>query len=121
MLCCRLIRSLCSSSLNRRRHATTTSGVTNEARDYYRFFNATLRAEFLFDCVRETVEDIVPREIGYLSRYDRFKRIMDEEFEISDKLISVLVRLLEQNQGVACWSTTPSHTASFSAAGFCFI
>jgi Fic family protein len=50
--------------------------------------------------VRETVEDIVPREIEYLSRYDRFKRFMDEEFEMSDKLISVLVRFLEQNQGV---------------------
>ena len=74
--------------------------VTNETRDYYRFFDATLQAEFLFDCVRETVEDIVPREIEYLSRYDRFKRFMDEEFEMSDKLISVLVRFLEQNQGV---------------------
>ena len=74
--------------------------VTNETRDYYRFFDATLQAEFLFDCVRETVEDIVPREIEYLSRYDRFKSFMDEEFEMSDKLISVLVRFLEQNQGV---------------------
>lgn len=74
--------------------------VTNETRDYYRFFDATLQAEFLFDCVRETVEDIVPREIDYVSRYDKFKRFMDEEFEMSDKLISILVRFLEQNQGV---------------------
>jgi hypothetical protein len=74
--------------------------VTNQTKDYYRFFDATLQAEFLFDCVRETVEDIVPREIEYLSRYDRFKRFMDEEFEMSDRLISVLVRFLEQNQGV---------------------
>ena len=74
--------------------------VTNETKDYYRFFDATKQAEFLFDCVEDTIKNIVPQEINYLANYDAFKDYMDEEFEMTDKLVSVLVRFLEQNQGV---------------------
>jgi Fic family protein len=74
--------------------------VTNETKDYYRFFDATKQAEFLFDCVADTIKNIVPQEINYLANYDSFKAYMEEEFEMPDKLISVLVRFLEQNQGV---------------------
>ena len=74
--------------------------VTNETKDYYRFFDATKPTEFLFDCVADTIKNIVPREINYLANYDAFKAYMEEEFEMPDKLISALVRFLEQNQGV---------------------
>jgi len=74
--------------------------VTNETKDYYRFFDATKQTEFLFDCVADTIKNIVPQEINYLANYDAFKTSMEEEFEMPDKLISVLVRFLEQNQGV---------------------
>jgi Fic family protein len=74
--------------------------VTNVTKDYYRFFDATKQAEFLFDCVADTIKNIVPQEINYLTNYDAFKACMEEEFEMPDKLISVLVRFLEQNQGV---------------------
>jgi Fic family protein len=74
--------------------------VTNETKDYYRFFDATNQTEFLFDCVADTIKNIVPQEINYLANYDAFKTYMEEEFEMPDKLISVLVIFLEQNQGV---------------------
>lgn len=74
--------------------------VTNETKDYFRFFDATKQAEFLFDYVEDTIKNIVPQEINYLANYDSFKAYMDEEFEMTDKLVSVLVRFLEQNQGV---------------------
>ena len=74
--------------------------VTNETKDFYRFFDATKQAEFLFDCVEDTIKNIVPQEINYLANYNDFKAFMEEEFEMPDKLISVLVRFLEQNQGV---------------------
>jgi hypothetical protein len=74
--------------------------VTNETKDYYRFFDATKQAEFLFDCVEDTINNIVPQEINYRANYDAFKDYMDEEFEMPDILVSVLVRFLAQNQGV---------------------
>lgn len=74
--------------------------VINQTKDYYRFFDGTKQAEFLFTCVKDTVENIIPKEIQYLANFERFKHFMDEEFEMPDKLVSVLLRFLEQNQGV---------------------
>jgi hypothetical protein len=74
--------------------------VINQTKDYYRFFDATKQAEFLFNCVKDTIEHIIPHEINYLANYEAFKNFMDEEFEMPDKLVSLLVGFLEQNQGV---------------------
>ena len=74
--------------------------VINLTLDYYRFFDATRQAEFLFDCVEDTIKNIVPQEIKFLANYDSFKKYMEEEFEMPDKMVSTLVRFLEQNQGV---------------------
>lgn len=74
--------------------------VTNDTLDYYRFFDASPQAEFLFDCVEDTIRNIVSQEITFLARYDAFKIYMDAAFEMPDKLVAALVRFLEQNQGV---------------------
>ena len=74
--------------------------VTNNTLDYYRFFDATRMAEFLFDCVNDTIKNIIPKEISYLSHYVEFKNYLEEEFEMPDKIIALLVRFLEQNNGI---------------------
>jgi hypothetical protein len=74
--------------------------VLNKSSDFYRFFDGTKSAEFLFDCVQDTIRNIIPKEITFLSNYDSFKKFMEEEFEMPDKMISILVRFLEQNNGV---------------------
>ena len=73
--------------------------VLNDTLDYYRFFDATKQAEFLYDCVQDTIENIIPNEISYLTNYDKFKRYLDDEFEMPDKLVALLVRFLDQNEG----------------------
>jgi Fic family protein len=74
--------------------------VINQTKDFYRFFDATKQAEFIYDCVKDTIENIVPKEINYLTNYDDFKSFLEEDFEMPDKLISILVRFLEQNDGI---------------------
>lgn len=74
--------------------------VINQTKDYYRFFDATRQAEFLFDCVLDTIENIIPKEIDYLAKYDTFKSFLDEEFEMPDNMVSILVRFLESNNGL---------------------
>jgi hypothetical protein len=73
--------------------------VLNETIDYYRYFDATLQAEFLYDCVQDTIENIIPTEVRYLERYEEFKRFIDDDYEMPDKLISSLLSFLRKGEG----------------------
>lgn len=73
--------------------------VLNETIDYYRYFDATIQAEFLYDCVNDTIQNIIPNEIKYLECYDEFKRYLDNEFEMPDKMVAMIIRFLKQNNG----------------------
>ena len=73
--------------------------VLNETKDLYRFFDATKQAEFLYSCVKNTVEEIIPKEIEYLVRFDEMKQYLESRFEIPDKTVSLLIRFLEQGEG----------------------
>ncbi len=73
--------------------------VLNKTLDYYRYFDATKQAEFLYDCVHDTIENIIPNEVRYLTNYDEFKKYLDDEFEMPDKMVALLVRFLDQNEG----------------------
>ena len=74
--------------------------VTNNTMDLYRYFDATKQAEFLYDCVADTLERVIPEEVSYLQNYDAFKRYIDNHFEMPDKMVAILVRFLEQNDGI---------------------
>jgi hypothetical protein len=74
--------------------------VTNDTIDFYRYFDATKQAEFLYDCVEDTLERVIPEELAYLQNYDTFKRYIDNNFEMPDKMVANLVRFLGQNDGV---------------------
>ena len=73
--------------------------VLNDTADLYRYFDCTEAAEFLFACVRRTVENDLPREIDYLRRHDlSVRRIMDA-VEMPDRLAEDLVMFVRQNRG----------------------
>jgi len=74
--------------------------ILNETIDYYRYFDATIQAEFLFECVESTINTIIPQEVLYLQKYDSMKSWLDDKFEMPDKLVALLIRFLEQNSGV---------------------
>jgi hypothetical protein len=73
--------------------------VLNETADFYRYFDCTEEAEFLYACVRRTVEQDLPREIDYLRRNDEaIHRIMDA-VEMPDRVAENLVVFIRQNKG----------------------
>mgnify|MGYP006445385743 CR=1 FL=1 len=74
--------------------------VFNDTVDFYRYFDATKQAEFLYDCVLDTLKRIIPQEVNYLLNYDEFKRSISDKFEMPDNMIATLVRFLEQNNGI---------------------
>lgn len=73
--------------------------VLNDTIDYYRYFDATPHAEFLYDCVNATVHDILPREVAYLIRYDTFKKQMLEKYAMPEQMVALLLKFLEQHGG----------------------
>ena len=73
--------------------------VINDTADLYRYFDCTEAAEFLYTCVRRTVEHDLPRELDYLARHDEaLRRIMDE-VEMPDRIAENLVMFIRQNNG----------------------
>lgn len=73
--------------------------VLNETVDFYRFFDATPHAEFLYRCVRRTIEADLPRETEFLRRYDRFRARVEIIADMPDRTIDLLFRFLHQNDG----------------------
>ena len=74
--------------------------VLNETIDLYRYYDATKQAEFLYDCTADTINRVIPEEVNYLIQYDEFKKYINNNFEMPDKLVATLVRFLQQNNGV---------------------
>jgi len=73
--------------------------VLNDTADLYRYLDCTDAAEFLYACVRRTVEDDLPREIDYLRRHDEaIQRIMNT-VEMPDRIAENLVMFIRQNSG----------------------
>ena len=73
--------------------------VLNDTIDFYRYFDATPQAEFLFECVDTTIHQTIPAEVNYLQEYDEMKLWLDDYFEMPDDIVALLIRFLEQNQG----------------------
>ncbi|PAU94982.1 cell filamentation protein Fic [Aliifodinibius salipaludis] len=73
--------------------------VLNDTIDLYRYFDATKQAEFLYECVEETVTDTLPEEVQYLERHDKMRTFISEHFDIPDKGMENLIGFLRQNDG----------------------
>lgn len=74
--------------------------VLNDTDDFYRYFDATPHAEFLFECVQKTIENDFPEEAAYLERYDRFKSRVEAMIEMPASTVDLLFSFLKQNGGL---------------------
>lgn len=74
--------------------------VLNDTGDFYRFFDATPHAEFLYECVQQTIEQDLPYETDFLRRYDEFRRSIEGMIEMPERTIDLLFRFLQQNDGM---------------------
>ncbi|MEO8592432.1 MAG: Fic family protein [Candidatus Solibacter sp.] len=82
--------------------AATADGnvrVKNDTADFYRYFDATTQAEFLYACVAQTVEQDLPRETEFLVRYDRFRSGVEAIVSMPAQTVDLLFRFLRQNGG----------------------
>ena len=73
--------------------------MLNDTADFYRFFDATAHAEFLYECVQQTIEHDLPDEADFLRRYDAFRTGLDLVVDMPHRLADLLFRFLRQNNG----------------------
>lgn len=73
--------------------------VLNDTGDFYRFFDATPHAEFLYECVKRTIEHDLPFETRFLRRYDEFRRHIEGMIDMPERTVDLLFRFLNQNDG----------------------
>lgn len=74
--------------------------VLNDTGDFYRFFDATPHAEFLYECVRRTIEQHLPAETAFLRRYDAFRGGVQSLVDMPERTVGLLFKFLRQNEGM---------------------
>jgi Fic family protein len=73
--------------------------VLNETADYYRYFDATAHAEFLYECVAQTVERDLPEEVAFLEAHETFEQEVQGIVDMPKATIELLRSFLAQNGG----------------------
>ena len=73
--------------------------VTNDTNDLYRYFDATVFAEYFFDRVAETVHRDLKEELGFVAVFDQALAGVREVIDMPDRRASLFVGLCMQNGG----------------------
>jgi hypothetical protein len=73
--------------------------VLNETAPWYRYFDATAHAEFLYKCVEATVRIDLPYEVAFLAAYDQFVEGMSDVVDMPTGKIDLLHTFLRQGRG----------------------
>ncbi|MGO1076410.1 Fic family protein [Inquilinus sp. CA228] len=74
--------------------------VLSETADFYRYFDATAHAEFLYDCVSQTVEKDLPEEVAFLEAYETFTNEVQSIVDMPSAQVELLRAFLSQNGGM---------------------
>lgn len=83
----------------RHQPAAELAAHLNETADFYRFFDATPHAEFLFSCVARTIAEDLPAEAAFLRAYDTFRSRVSLVIDMPERMVDLLFRFLRQNGG----------------------
>jgi len=73
--------------------------VLNETADLYRYFDATVQTEYLFDCIEDTIGSDLKRELDFLKFFDAAVKSVLNIVDMPNQRASLLVRLIHQNKG----------------------
>jgi len=73
--------------------------VLNDTGDFYRFFDATPHAEFLYACVRKTIDEDLPNETNFLKNFDQFRAGIESMIDMPERTLHNLFGFLRQSGG----------------------
>lgn len=73
--------------------------VRNDTRALYRFWDATLCVEYVFERIDDTLRQDFVTELRYLVRYDSALEAIRDVLDMPDRKVSLFIRLCMQNNG----------------------
>ncbi|MEX1001756.1 MAG: Fic family protein [Crocinitomicaceae bacterium] len=73
--------------------------ILNDTIDLYRYYDLTKQVEFLYECIEETIEQIIPEELKYLEKHDQMTQHINTHVSLPDTKVDLLIKLLNQNNG----------------------
>jgi len=59
----------------------------------------TPQAEFLYECIEDTIEHIIPTELDYFEKYDKMTQYVNTFLSLPDTTVDLLIKFLSQNDG----------------------
>ena len=74
--------------------------VLNNTFDLYSSLDCTEACEFLYSCIRETIEKDLPEELHYLKCHDRALADINKLVDIPDNMVKSLIIFVRQNNGM---------------------
>jgi len=95
--------------------------VLSDTIDLYRYFDVTKQAEFLYKCVQETVEEILPEEISYLQKYDQLKVIINGYIDMSENKVDLLINFLHTGSGKLSKRALEKEFSALTEVEKCFL
>ncbi len=85
--------------------------VEQETTYLYRFVDYTAHAEFLANCIEQTIATDFKKELEYLTRYDAAKQAISQIVDMPDHLLDLFIVLVTQNNGALSSKKRQQHFA----------
>ena len=76
---------------------------------YFRYFDATEQAEFLYRALERTVEKDLQEEIDFLLGFDRARLRLNQLLDWPGHSLDLFIRVVHQNDGTLSKSKKNSH------------
>ena len=76
---------------------------------YFRYFDATIQAEFLYSSLQRTVEEDLEKEINYLMGFDKAYKALNDLLDWPAHSLELFIRIVEQNNGRLSKTKRDSH------------
>jgi len=73
--------------------------VTQESKTYYQYIDFTMMVEYLFSCIKDTINNTIEHEIKFLIAYDEAKKSIQEIVDMPDNKIDLFIKFVIQNKG----------------------
>ncbi len=76
---------------------------------YFRYFDATHQAEFLYQALVKTVEEDLEKEINYLIGFDQAYKALNDLLDWPAHSLELFIRVVQQNNGTLSKAKHDSH------------